>query len=62
MSSVREELIECLVEEFEASEELAIRAVDRAIATNQNDEDFGTDIEGTAEYIYDTSEYWNEGG
>lgn len=58
MASVREELIAFLLLDFECDRPSATKAVDKAIEANPDDESFGQDIEGTAEYIYDTQKYW----
>lgn len=58
MASVREELVEFLMREYDVSKGSAEKAVDNAISSNVDIEDFGTDIEGTAENIYSADEYW----
>jgi hypothetical protein len=58
MASVREELINFLVDEYDSDKESAEKAVDNAIAANGDDEDFGSDIEQTAEHIYSAQTYW----
>ena len=60
MASVREELIDELVNELECSRDLSTRAVDRAIMDNEGNDTFGTDIKATADKIYDEQSYWRD--
>ena len=60
MASVKEELLQELEDEWSTSRELAERAVDRAIAEHADSDIFGSDIESTADYIYNKQSYWED--
>lgn len=58
MASVREEIVEFLVEQYDVAKGSAEKAVDAAIEDNGDQEDFGVDTDHAAEHIYNTQRYW----
>lgn len=62
MASVRDELVDFLVDKRSVTREVAEVTVDNAIAANAEDERFGTNIEATVDHIVRTPSYWTFSG